>query len=179
LLAVSASACGPLASFRPPSALEGPPVAEVGAGIAAVGPRPYVEESTQATGQLWASLEAEPWLTLSTLAAFDDEAALGGVTVLAKPLRADRFVAGVEVEAGFAWGAVALPASVRLFDRTWLYTAPRFHNWADEISFGVPFGLSAGLLQSFDLRLEGQISWAELVYYNRRIHFGGAAVYHW
>jgi hypothetical protein len=124
-------------------------------------------------------VEATEWLTLSAVAAFDDEAALGGVAALAKPVRSDRFVGGVEAEIGFAWGAVSLPVSLRLFDRTWVYSAPRFHNWADEFSFGLPVGLSAGLLPRFDLRVEGQISWAELVYYNRRIHYGAAAVYHW
>jgi hypothetical protein len=69
--------------------------------------------------------------------------------------------------------------SVRLFDETWLYTSPRLQTWTDELGVGLPFGLSAGLLSGLSLRAEAQVSWADFVYYNRRVHLGAAAVYTW
>lgn len=180
LLALGTSACAPLSDLRPPSALsQGDTTFEAGAGVARISKRPYVDEDPKSTGQVWFTGRAARWLNLSAVGAFDAHAAAGGVSALARYVTTDRFVAGVGVEGGFAWGAASLSAAGRLFDRTWLYTAPRFGNWGDVPSVGIPAGLSARIVGGFQLRVEGQVSWADFKYYNRRIHLAAAGVYEW
>lgn len=169
--------CAPLASFRPASGLMPGKRLEVGAGAVAVGPRPFVEESTQGAGQLWLMGDTSPLVTLSAIGAFDDDAfALGGALRL-NAVRTGRFAGGVEGELGYAWAAISLPLAVRAFDQTWLYSAPRLGNWSDDPSFGVPLGASVRVYDGFVLRAEAQLSWQDFKYYNRRFTFGGGAAY--
>ena len=181
LTATLVSACtAPLADFRPPSALvRGDRTFEVGGGAVAVTPRPYVVESGHSEGQVWFTGRATKWLSLSGIGAFDTHTALGGGSALARFLTTDRVVAGVSGEVGYAWLGGSLSSAVRLFDDTWIYTAPRVANWGLYVGVGVPVGVSARIYQGFVLRAEGQVSWEDLKYYNRRFHFGAAAAYEW
>jgi hypothetical protein len=174
------AACGPLATFRPASALlDSERTAEVGAGVVALSPRPYVEESTRVTGQLWGTLEAAEWLKLSAIGAFDDEAAVGGLEAMAVPLHTYRVAAGVGVEAGFAWAGISLPLAVRPFEPVWIYSSPALRTWGDgkEFLVGVPLGVSVSIASWLDVRAEAQVSWAEFKSYNRRVHYGLAAAH--
>jgi hypothetical protein len=92
-------------------------------------------------------------------------------------LAEDRLAGGVEAELGYAWAAVSLPVSVRLFDQSFLYSAPRLGTWSDGAIFGVPLGVSVRVYDGFILRAEAQLSWQGFKYYNRRTHLGGAVVY--
>jgi hypothetical protein len=175
-----AGCTAPLADFRPPSALvRGDRTLEVGGGAVMVTPRPYVIESSHREGQLWVTGRVAPWLSLSALGGFDSHTAMGGGAALARFLTTDRFVAGVGGELGYAWAGASLSGAVRLFDDTWLYTAPRMANWGILIGGGVPVGVSARIYRGLVLRAEAQASWEAFKYYNRRFHFGAAAAYEW
>lgn len=174
------SACAPVADFRPPSALvRDDRTFEAGAGVVHVSPRPYVQEEGHNTGQAWFTGRPTKWLLLSGIAGADAHSVLGGGAALARFLRTDRFVAAGSVEAGFAWGAASLSGGARLFDDTWVYTAPRFFNWGMYPAVGIPVGVSARIVDGFILRAEGQLSWQNFRYYNRRTHLGLAAAYEW
>lgn len=173
-------ACAPPSDFRPPNALvESDRTFEAGAGVTNVSARPYVDEPSQTIGQIWFSGRPTRWLNLSAVGAFDNDGGAGGIGALARYLTTDRFVAGVGAEVGFAWAGASLSGAVRLFDRTWVYAAPRVYNWGDAPTVGIPAGVSARIVDGFVLRAEGQVSWADLKYYNRRTHLGGALVYTW
>ena len=172
-----AAGCAPFASFRPPNGLIEERSLELGAGGVAVAPRPYVQEGWSGAGQVWARGPLAEWLELGAVAAFDDEAALGGAFAQARYVRTDRFAGAVEVELGWAWGALALPVAVRLFDETWLYTSPRLGNLGDEVTPGLPLGLSVRVWDGLMVRAEGQVSWAAFRWYNRRVHLGLGVAY--
>lgn len=169
--------CSPVASFRPASGLMNDRDLEVGVGAAAVSPRPYVEEPWQGVGQFWVMGEPTRFLALSAIGAFDDEAfALGGAARL-NYLRLDRFVAGAEGEAGLLWAAVSLPFAVRVFDQSFVYSAPRLGTWSSDALVSLPLGTSVRIYDGFMLRAEGQVTWQGFHYYNRRVVVGGAAAY--
>lgn len=169
--------CAPLASFRPPTGMMDDRSIELGAGGAVLSPRPYAQDSWRGAGQVWVSGPVADWLELSGVMAFDDEAALGGGAAQARYVRTDRFAGSVELELGWAWGAVALPVAVRLFDETWIYASPRLGTLGDELTPGVPLGVSVHVWDGLMIRAEGQVSWAAFRYYNRRVHLGLAVAY--
>ena len=178
-LLVSA-ACAPVSDFRPPSALvQDDRHFEAGGGGVYVTPRPYVVEPGHGSGQFWFTGRPAKWLLLSAVGAFDEKSALGGAAALARFLKTDRFVAGTSVELGYAWAGVSLSGAVRLYDDAWLYTAPKISNWGKFPIGSLPLGVSIPLIEGFALRAEAQVSWERFVYYNRRIHLGGAVVYAW
>ena len=43
----------------------------------------------------------------------------------------------------------------------------------------LPLGVSAQILETLSLRAEGQVSWADFKYYNRRVHWGLAVAHQW
>ncbi len=179
-LLVSTACTAPIADMRPPSALvHDDRTFEMGGGAAMAGPRPYVIESGHGEGQVWFTGRVVPWLSLSGIGAFDTHTGKGGVSALARYVTTDRFVAGVGAEAGYAWLAGSLSASGRLFDDTWVYTAPRFFNWGIFPAAAVPVGFSSRIYGGFHLRGEAQLSWENFKYYNRRLHLAAAAVYEW
>jgi hypothetical protein len=144
-----------------------------------VTPRPYVIESGHANGQFWFTGKALDWLSLSAVGAFDDKSALGGGAALARFLTTDRVVAGVGIEAGYAWAGASLSGAARLFDDAWIYSTPRVSNWGQFVDVAIPLGISVPIVSGFLLRAEGAVSWEKLAYYNRRFHVGGAVVYEW
>ncbi len=170
-------ACAPVASLRPPSGLEEGRSYEVGAGAASLGSRPYVQESAQLTGQLWFTTEAARWLSLSAIAAFDQRSAAGGAAARWNALRTSRVAFGPEAELGFAWAAGSLGFGLRTFGQNWLYTAPRIGTLGSTWTVGVPAGVSIELPYHLALRAEAQLSWAELRYYNRRLHLAAGLAY--
>src|SRR5262245_56971779 len=114
LAGVGLAGCAPLARFRPASGLMPGKSLEPGAGVAYVAPRPRVDEPTRGAGQVWLSGEPGSRVSLSAIGAFDVDAfALGGA-LRVDFLRADRAVAGVEAELGYAWAALSLPFALRL-----------------------------------------------------------------
>lgn len=148
---------------------------EVGAGIAKVTRRPYVDEPSASAGQVWVSGEvAHRRIGLTAIAPFDDDAAGFGGALRVNALRTDRLAIGNEVELGYAWFGLSLPVAVRLFDQSHVYTAPRLFNWSRDLAFGIPVGASFRLYDGFILRAEWQRSWQDFKYYNRRDHYGAA-----
>lgn len=150
---------------------------EAGFGVAAVTPRPYVNEATASAGQAWLSGSVGPKFTLTGIAAFDDDAAAAGGAARFTPLKLDRVVAGLEQELGYAWFAVSTPVAVRVVDQTWIYTAPRLSTWGVDLAFGVPVGLSVRVYDGLMLRAEWQRSWQDFKYYNKRDHYGLAVAH--
>lgn len=146
-------------------------------GATTVSPRPYVTESRSSAGQVWISGEPTRRVALTALSVFDDDALGVGGSVRVDALHADRFAAGVETEVGYAWGGVSTPMAGRVFDQTWLYTAPRLGTWGLDPIFGVPVGVSARMVDGLILRVEWQRSWQSFKYYNRRDHLGAAIAY--
>jgi len=138
-----------------------------------------VSEAAHTEGQFWLTGRATSWLSLTGVGAFDGRSGLGGIAALARYVTTDRFVAGIGAEGGYAWLGGSLSGAVRLFDDTWIYAAPRVSNWGIFAAPAVPFGVSARIYDGFHLRAEAQFSWQDAKYYNRRIHFAGAAVYQW
>jgi hypothetical protein len=177
LLFGAVSACAPVSSFRPAAGLMPGTTRELGVGATVVTPRPYVAEPARAVAHVWFSSVLGERSDLTGLVAFDDDAlALGGAVSL-RYLKTDRFAGGGELEVGYAWAALSAPLSLRVFDQTHVYVAPRLGTWGLEPIFGVPVGLSARIYEGFIVRAEWQRSWQGFAYYNRRDHFGVAGAY--
>ncbi len=151
---------------------------EVGAGAAVVTPRPYVDEPSGKAAQMWVTGEMDHHrVALSAITAFDSDAAGVGGAFRVNAIRSDRFATGIEAELGYIWVGASIPASLRIVDQSYLYTAPRLFNWGLEPAFGIPVGASVRVVDGFILRAEWQRSWQDFKYYNRRDHFGAAAAY--
>src|SRR3954466_613391 len=171
--------CAPPMCMRPVGGLPLTRNAEVGAAFAGVGPRPYAEESWQGVGQAWGTMRVSPAVDLSAITAFDPSGfALGGAVKVAF-VRGSRVWLGAEAEAGWAWAAAVLHASLRIVGELRIYTAPRFGNWGTEWTPGIPLGVSVPIYDGFVLRAEGQVSCADFKYCNRRVLAAGAVVYQW
>lgn len=152
---------------------------EVGAGAAIVTPRPGVDEPLQGAAQVWTLGEPSTRLTVSAIGAFDVNAFAIGGAIRFNWVRGDRTALGVEAEAGFAWAAVSVPLAFRLFDETWIYTAPRLGNFGVDPLLSLPAGVSARMIDGFILRAEAQASQQGFVHWNPRAHLGAAAAYQW
>jgi hypothetical protein len=177
LIGVAVLACGPIASFRPAPGLMPGRSLEVGAGAAMVTARPYVNESAAGAGELWVTGAIGEHGEVAAIGAFDTDALGVGGAMRVYALRADRVALGAEVELGYAWAALSLPAALRLFDQTFVYTAPRIGNWSFDACFFIPVGASVRVYDGLFVRAEWQRSWQDFQYYNRRDHFGAALAY--
>jgi hypothetical protein len=177
LLLLLLPACTPIAGFRPASGLLPDKRLEIGGGGAVIGPRPYVEEPARGAGQVWATGRTSRRVTLSAIGAFDDSAVALGGAVRLDYLRTGRVAAGVEVEGGFAWAGASVPAALRLFDETWLYTAPRLGTRGLEWAIELPVGLSVRIFDGWMVRAEYRVSWVELDPFTRRHLVGFATAY--
>lgn len=178
LVTLTSMACGPIASFRPASGLMPDRSLEVGAGVARVSPRPYVDEPSASAGQAWVTGEvSEHRVALSAISAFDSDALGIGGGLRVNAIRSDRFHGGVEGELGYLWFSLSLPVAIRIVDQSYLYASPRLFNWSVEPAFGIPVGGSVRVYDGFILRAEWQRSWQNFKYYNRRDHLGVAAAY--
>lgn len=169
--------CSPIAGFRPASGLLPGKRLELGGGGAILGPRPFVEEPVRGTGQLWATGRLSRRVTVSGIGAFDTSAVAVGGAVRFDYLRVNRFAAGAEIEGGFAWLGASTPLALRLFDETWLYTAPRLGTRSFAWALEVPAGLSVRVHHGWMVRAEYRISWVELEPFSRRHHAGLALAY--
>lgn len=172
---LASAACAPLAGFRPASGIMDGRQAEVGLGGAALGPRPFVDEKTSGAAQFWASKRATKRLTVSGIGAVDlDALALGGA-LRVDALRTDRLALGAEGEGGFVWGAVSVPFAVRLFDETWVYTAPRLGTRGTDWLVELPAGVSVRVWDGLMIRPEYRATWVEALPEERR-HVAGLGV---
>ncbi|MFZ5895064.1 MAG: hypothetical protein ACOY0T_28650 [Myxococcota bacterium] len=176
-IAATSVGCAPVAMMRPPGVLEPDQRFEVGAGVARLSSRPYVDESARYTGQAWFSADVRRWLSLSGIVAFDTSAAAAGAATRWNALRTYRVTLGPELEFGYAWVAAAVPVSVRVFERNFVYAAPRVGSFGSRWTGGVPVGISVDLTHGFALRAEAQLSWQEFMYYNRRLHLAAGVAY--
>ena len=172
--------CAPLASLRPAGELQGAGRSyEVGAGYVALGPRPYVIEDWQYTGQVWGTLALSRSWELAAVGAFDEVAAAGGGALRWTPLHLHRFAAGTEVEIGYAWAGFALPIAAQPLDGLWLYTAPRVGTQGIHATPALPVGISLETLPGCMVRAEWQTSWAQFYAYQRRTHLAVGIAYAW
>ena len=174
-------ACQPLASFRPASGIGADRDVEVGFGAGALGSKPFaVQGKLSGSGQLWISSEAADWLLLTGVLAIGETrrapqtAVAAGAAARVQAVELDRFALGAELELGWLWGALLVPMALRLFDETWLYAAPRFGSFGDELSAGFLAGISLHLHGGVFLRAETQWTWPRLDPFERRIYAGGA-----
>jgi hypothetical protein len=173
---LASAGCAPVAGFRPPAPLLPDRSVELGAGGVALSPRPYVQEPWRGAGQLWAAGPISKRFDLGAVAAFDLDGAAVGATLRLHVSTHDRFALAVDTELGWGWISLSVPLGVRLFDETWLYTAPRLFNWGQRPAVAVPVGLSVRIADGFFLRAEAQAVWPDLSPYQRRWIFGlGAA----
>jgi hypothetical protein len=173
------TSCGPLASFRPISALPSESSHEVGLGTVALSPRPYVDERWAHAGQLWLTTKATSWLQLSGISAFDAGALGVGLGATASIVRGRGFAAGVAAEAGYGWAAAGLPFAARLFGQTWIYGEPRLTNFGIYPAVGTPVGLSFHIDKGAFVRMEYQASWTQFHAYNLRHHLGAGFAVQW
>ncbi|HEV8247400.1 MAG TPA: hypothetical protein VGP93_16595 [Polyangiaceae bacterium] len=180
VLSALAVGCAPLANLRPAGELaDNHRSYELGAAAVGLGPRPYVEEEWQLTGQVWGTLALSRWVELSAIGAFDNSGLAAGGALRWTPLSLHRVAAGGEVELGFAWAALALPVAVQPLDGVWLYTAPRLGNQGVYLTPAVPLGLSVQTFQGLMVRAEVDVSWADFLAYQRRTHLGFGLAYQW
>lgn len=176
---LACAGCAPSQSFRPADVLGSARAHELGLAVSNVGARPYVSEPARALAQgWWTERLGERW-SVSTLVAFDAEAALGGAAVRYDALRTRWVGLGAEAEVGLFWAALSLPAALRLWDGGRLYATPRLGNWGPALTAFVPLGLAVELPGGWSLRGELQLSWADFTYYDRRLHSGLAAAWRW
>lgn len=169
-------ACAPAQSLRP--ALPPGRDAEVGVALARVGPRPYVVERARPLAQGWYTRRAgERWLS-SIIVGFDHAALLAGAALRFQPWQGP-LSAALEAEAGFAWAALSVPLAWQPSELVGVYCSPRLGNWGPELTGFVPCGLSAALGRGVVLRAELQLSWADFVYYNRRVSTGFGLAQQW
>lgn len=178
-LSVALVACAPSQSFRPAGALLGGRSQEFGLALSSVEPRPYVNESSQLTGQLWWTNRLEERWSISALAAVDTSSALGGAALRWDALRWKRVDMAAEAELGLFWASLSLLGSLELWQGTAAYCSPRIGNWGPDVTPFIPVGLSSELLDSMVLRAEAQLSWADFEGYNRRLHWGLALAHQW
>ena len=180
LVAVTAAfGCAPPMSMRPIGGLPLTRNREVGAAFAGVGPRRYAEESWQGVGQAWASTRVSRAIDLSAITAFDTSGFALGAAARFAFVRGSRVWLGAEAEAGWLWTAAVLHVSLKIAGELRVYAAPRLGNWGADWTPGIPLGLSIPIYDGFVVRAEGQISWADFKYYNRRLLAAGAVVYQW
>lgn len=178
ILAVTlALGCAPVQSFRPADGLMEGKTSEIGMGGAVIGPRPYVDERAHGVGQLWISKQVHKRVMLTGMGAFDVAAAALGGGLRLDVVKTRRVAASVEGELGFAWGALVVPASIRLVGSARLYTGPRLGtrgvNWAVDL----PVGISMPLTGSWVVRAEYSSSWVELRNYQQRHMIGLGVAY--
>jgi len=172
--------CAPSQSFRPASPVGAEPAHEVGLALSNVEARPYVAESTQRIGQGWWTTTLNDRWSLSAVAAFDTSALLGGAALRLSVARSRRVALAAELELGLFYAGVSVPAALRLWPPgSALYCAPRLGNWGPDITLFLPCGVSLAVSRAFSIRAEGQVSWAEFQYYNRRVHWGIAVAHQW
>ena len=166
----------PMGDFRPASGfMEGRRLGSAPAPCD--GKRPYVDEPTRATGQLWASGLLGKRFTLSGVGAFDDKAAALGGALRFDYLRTGRVGLGVEAQLGWAWLGLTLPAAVRLFDQTWIYAGPRFAPRFQEWMLDLPVGVTTRVYDGLMIRAEYHATWIDLDYYSRRHHLALGVAY--
>ncbi len=174
------TACAPISNMRPAGELlQRDRSAEVGAALTALGPRPYVQESWQYVGQLWATAVLSHSLELTGMGMFDDQAAAGGAALRWTPLKFEPLYAGTELEAGFAWAAISVPISLHAAAPLWLYGSPRLGTFGVHLTPALPLGLSVETLPGLVVRGEWQVSWEQFLAYQRRRHVGGGAASPW
>lgn len=171
------ASCTPPATMRPASAVMGATENEVGAAVVSIRGRPYANDPVYTVGQLWGSKRLSENLALSGIVAFDSQAVAVGSGLAWLPLKTSRTRAGIEAELGHAWLAFGLPASFTVAERWTLYTSPRVYNSGDAISLALPFGLGVRAGAGLVVRLEGQMNWADLQSYNRRMHWALGVAY--
>lgn len=177
VLTLVISGCAPLASFRPASGLAPDKRFEAGMGVAVVEPRKYVDESAASADQLWLTGEPAHWLSLTAITAFDDSALGVGGAARFYVVRAHRFAAAAEAEAGYGWLGASIPLGVRPLEPVWIYAAPRVGNWGVDPLFGVLGGVDVDLQDGLHVRGELQTHWQNLQYYNQRTVYGLALAY--
>jgi hypothetical protein len=177
LMLLFVAACSPIANLRPASGLMPGKRLEAGAGVAALGPRPYVSEDWALAGQLWLTGNASPRVALSALGAFDSDAFAAGGAIRLNVVQTPWLAGGVEGELGLAWAGLSVPFALRLFDESFLYTAPRLGTWSSGVIASVPLGLSVRIAGGLSLRAEGGVSWQDFAYYNRRTQLAAGAAY--
>lgn len=176
-LTSSSWACAPAASFRPASAAMGRQDSEVGMGAVAIGPRPYVDEATSYISQFWGTKRISESLKASTVVALDTSAAAAGGSLAWLAVREPWITAGLEAEVGYLWGSLGLPVAIPIAGRAHVYTAPRLGTWGKTLTPSIPLGVSVELPRGLAVRAEGQVSWADFKYYNRRLILGVALAY--
>src|SRR5690606_31168618 len=116
--------------------------AQLGVGAVVQSPRPYVNEPWRVSAQTWGTGELDGRVELSTVVALDDQGAAAGVALRWVAVHTERLSLGVELQLGWAWIAVALPASVRPFGESRLYAAPRLGTFGARWTPALPVGLS-------------------------------------
>ncbi|MDP2306165.1 MAG: hypothetical protein Q8P18_09055 [Pseudomonadota bacterium] len=158
-------ACAPAATMRPLTLdLDQPNEF----GLAASGTQRLGDESRACTnelfscaggfnGQLWYQHRFNERFSLGGTI-FGGQTSFVGAGVLARLhwVELDRFRFGTDLEAGFLWGAVGFPVSVRLVDDLWIYTNPsvgaRFIQAAR-----LPLGLAWGVTEQ--VWIQGEFTW--------------------
>ena len=78
----------------------------------------------------------------------------GGVAARYDFTRSERMLIGPQLEAGVAWGAIGLPASIRVGDRLWLYTHPSVGYRLNGLG-RVPIGMGMPIGKRLRLDVEG------------------------
>lgn len=171
--------CSPSQGFRPAGMLDHGRGDELGLAVSRVGARPYINETTQYVGQAWWATRLDERWELTALGAFDEGSAAGGAG-LRYDIASGRWAAlAAEAEAGLFWVALSVPMTFRVWHRLGLYSAPRIGTWGPEVTPFIPVGVSAQILDTLWVRVEGQVSWADFQYYNRRVHWGLALAHQW
>jgi len=172
-------ACAPAGSLRPPPSPAPGNTVELGSGVVAQVPRSWVDEPWRAAVQMWGGGHISDRVELATIVMLDDLGIASGIALRWLPVETDRLTAGLELQVGWLWIAVAVPVSARLFGQTRLYTAPRIGTFGAEWTPALPLGVSLGFPRNVDLRLEGQVSWPGFHASGRRAHLSAAAAHQW
>ena len=169
---VVVAGCAPVGAWRPASGVPAGAGAELGAGVVAQSPRPWVDEAWSGSGEMWGTGRVSSRVTLSTIVAVDGRGAAGGIALRWIAIEGDRAAVGIEVQLGWLWAAIAVPASVRMFGESWVYAAPRVGTFGARVAPALPVGVSLGLPSDTALRLEGQVSFPAFDPIERRFFFG-------
>lgn len=119
----------------------------------------------------------EAW-SLSALLAVDASAVAAGAALRRDLVRGRYLTASAEVEGGFGWIAVSLPAALSIIPELGLYCSPRLGNWGPALTPFLPCGINVDLPQGLSLRGELQLTWTDFEPYNRRLHWGFGVAHH-
>ncbi len=164
--------CAPPLGMRPMTRPLPGHTVEMGAGFAAVGPRPVGQDDWGYATQGWVTAPRGSMVDVSLVGAFDGAHGTAGLGFRVQTIRTQHIGVGLGVEVGTGWVAAELPIALTLRDRYTVYTAPQLGTWGIDQTVRVPLGVDVRVVDALSMRGEAQLNYPDYDPYKRRLHLG-------